>query len=202
VLPLLIKADVQGSQEALVHALSRLSTEEVRVNVVHSAVGAITESDVNLALASKAVIIGFNTRADVAARKAAEASGVDVRYYNIIYEAVDEVKAALSGMLAPTKKENVLGLVDVRQVFKISKVGAVAGCYVLEGLVRRNALVRVLRDGVVVHTGEIDSLKRFKDDVREVKAGFECGMSVKGYNDLKVGDQFEIYEVQEVARTL
>jgi translation initiation factor IF-2 len=125
-----------------------------------------------------------------------------VRYYNIIYEAVDEVKAALSGMLAPVKKENVLGLVDVRQVFRISKIGAVAGCYVLEGLVRRNALVRVLRDSVVVHTGEIDSLKRFKDDVREVKAGFECGMSIKGYNDLKVGDQFEIYEVQEVARTL
>jgi len=202
VLPLLIKADVQGSQEALVHALTRLSTEEVKVNVVHSAVGAITESDINLALASKAVIIGFNTRADAAARRAAEASGVDVRYYNIIYEAVDEVKAALSGMLAPERKENVLGLVDVRQVFKISKVGAVAGCYVLEGLVRRNALLRVLRDNVVVHTGEIDSLKRFKDDVREVKAGFECGMSVKGYNDLKVGDQFEIYEVQEVARTL
>jgi translation initiation factor IF-2 len=157
---------------------------------------------VNLALASKAVIIGFNTRADTAARKAAEASGVDVRYYNIIYDAVDEVKAALSGMLAPEKKENTLGLVDVRQVFKISKVGAVAGCMVLEGLVRRNALVRVLRDNVVVHTGEIDSLKRFKDDMREVKAGFECGMSVKNFNDLKVGDQFEIYEVQEVARTL
>ncbi len=202
VLALLIKADVQGSQEALVHALSRLSTDEVKVNVVHSAVGAITESDVNLALASKAVIIGFNTRADTAARKAAEASGVDVRYYNIIYDAVDEVKAALSGMLAPEKKENILGLVDVRQVFKISKVGAVAGCMVLEGLVRRNASVRVLRDNVVVHTGEIDSLKRFKDDVREVKAGFECGMSVKNFNDLKVGDQFEIYEVQEVARTL
>src|SRR5437867_1095582 len=178
VLALLIKADVQGSQEALVHALSRLSTDEVKVNVVHSAVGAITESDVNLALASKAVIIGFNTRADTAARKAAEASGVDVRYYNIIYDAVDEVKAALSGMLVPEKKENILGLVDVRQVFKISKVGAVAGCMVLEGLVRRNAMVRVLRDNVVVHTGEIDSLKRFKDDVREVKAGFECGMSV------------------------
>ena len=202
VLALLIKADVQGSQEALVHALSRLSTDEVKVNVVHSAVGAITESDVNLALASKAVIIGFNTRADTAARKAAEASGVDVRYYNIIYDAVDEVKAALSGMLAPEKKENILGLVDVRQVFKISRVGAVAGCMVLEGLVRRNASVRVLRDNVVVHTGEIDSLKRFKDDVREVKAGFECGMSVKNFNDLKVGDQFEIYEVQEVARTL
>src|SRR5690242_6455126 len=201
-LPLLIKADVQGSQEALVHALSGLSTDEVKVNVVHAAVGAITESDVNLALASKAVVIGFNTRADAAARKAAETSGVDVRYYNIIYEAVDEVKAAMSGMLAPEKKENVLGLVDVRQVFKISKVGAVAGCYVLEGLVRRNASVRVLRDNVVVHTGEIDSLKRFKDDVREVKSGFECGMSLKNYSDLKVGDQFEIYEVQEVARTL
>ena len=201
-LPLLIKADVQGSQEALVHALSGLSTDEVKVNVVHAAVGAITESDVNLALASKAVIIGFNARADAAARKAAEASGVDVRYYNIIYEAVDEVKAALSGMLAPEKKENVLGLVDVRQVFRISKVGAVAGCYVLEGLVRRNASVRVLRDNVVVHAGEIDSLKRFKDDVREVKSGFECGMSLKNYSDLKVGDQFEIYEVQEVARTL
>jgi translation initiation factor IF-2 len=202
VLPLLIKADVQGSQEALIHALSGLSTSEVKVNVVHAAVGGITESDVNLALASKAVIVGFNTRADAAARKAAEASGVDVRYYNIIYEAVDEVKAALSGMLAPEKKENVLGLVDVRQVFKISKVGAVAGCYVLEGLVRRNASVRVLRDNVVIHTGDIDSLKRFKDDVREVKSGFECGMSLKNFNDLKVGDQFEIYEVQEVARTL
>ncbi len=202
VLPLLIKADVQGSQEALIHALSKLSTEEVKVNVMHSAVGAITESDVNLALASKAVIIGFNTRADAAARKLAEASGVDIRYYNIIYDAVDEVKAALSGMLAPEKKEAVLGLVEVRQVFRISKVGTVAGCYVLEGLVRRNALVRVLRDNVVVYTGELDSLKRFKDDVREVKAGFECGMSVKGYNDIQVGDQFEVYEVQEVARTL
>jgi translation initiation factor IF-2 len=201
-LALLIKADVQGSQEALVHALGRLSTEEVKVNVVHAGVGAITESDVNLALASKAVIIGFNTRADAAARKLAEASGVDIRYYNIIYEAVDEVKAALSGLLAPEKKENVLGLVEVRQVFKISKVGAVAGCMVQEGLVRRNALVRLLRDNVVVFTGEIESLKRFKDDVREVKAGFECGMSLKGYNDLQVGDHFEIYEVQEVARTL
>src|SRR5437660_897632 len=202
VLALLIKADVQGSQEALVHALSRLSTDEVKVNVVHSAVGAITESDVNLALASKAVIIGFNTRADTAARKAAEASGVDVRYYNIIYDAVDEVKAALSGMLAPEKKEAILGLVDVRQVFKISKVGAVAGCMVLEGLVRRNASVRVLRDNVVVHAGEIESLKRFKDDVREVKAGFECGMSEKNFNDLKVGEQLEIYAAQEAARTL
>jgi translation initiation factor IF-2 len=202
VLALLIKADVQGSQEALVHALSRLSTDEVKVNVVHGAVGGITESDVNLALASKAVIIGFNTRADAAARKLAENSGVDIRYYNIIYDAVDEVKAALSGMLAPEKKEHVLGLVEIRQVFRISKVGTVAGCYVLEGLVRRNARVRVLRDNVVIHDGELDSLKRFKDDVREVKSGFECGLSMKNFDDIKVGDQLEAYEVQEVARTL
>jgi translation initiation factor IF-2 len=169
---------------------------------VHAGVGAITESDVNLALASKAVIIGFNTRADAAARKLAEASGVDIRYYNIIYEAVDEVKAALSGMLAPEKKENVLGLVEVRQVFRISKVGTVAGCYVTEGLIRRNARVRVLRDNVVIHDGELESLKRFKDDVREVKAGFECGLAIRSYNDVQVGDQLEVYEVQEVARTL
>jgi translation initiation factor IF-2 len=201
-LALLIKADVQGSQEALVHALGRLANEEVKVNIVHAAVGAITESDVNLALASKAVIVGFNTRADAAARKLAETSGVDIRYYNIIYEAVDEVKAALSGMLAPEKKETTLGLVEIRQVFRISKVGAVAGCYVLEGLVRRGAKVRLLRDNVVVHDGELDSLKRFKDDAREVKAGFECGLSLKGYNDIQVGDQLEVYEVQEVARTL
>jgi translation initiation factor IF-2 len=202
VLSLVIKADVQGSQEALVHALTRLSTDEVKVGVVHSGVGGITESDVNLALAAKAVIIGFNTRADATARKLIESSGIEVRYYNIIYEAVDEIKAALSGMLAPERKEQVLGMVEVRQVFRISKVGAVAGCYVVDGLVRRNAQVRVLRDNVVVHTGEIDSLKRFKDDVREVKAGFECGMSLKNFSDIKEGDQFEVFEVLEVARTL
>jgi translation initiation factor IF-2 len=202
-LSLIIKADVQGSYEGLAHALSRLSTDEVKVNIVHAAVGGITESDVNLALASKAVIIGFNARADVAARKLAEHSGVDIRYYNVIYEAVDEVKAALSGMLAPEKKENVLGLVEVRQIFKISKVGTVAGCYVTEGLVRRSgAKVRVLRDNVVIHDGELDSLKRFKDDVREVKAGFECGLSLRNFDDLKIGDQLEVYEVVEVARTL
>ncbi|MSQ69687.1 MAG: translation initiation factor IF-2 [Betaproteobacteria bacterium] len=202
VLPILLKADVQGSQEALMHALSRLSNEEVKVNVVHSAVGGITESDVNLAVASKAVIIGFNTRADGAARKLAEASGIDIRYYNIIYDAVDEVKAALSGMLTPEKKESILGLVEIRQVFKISRVGTVAGCMVLEGVVRRGALVRLLRNNVVVNSGELDSLKRFKDDVREVKGGFECGLSVKGYNDIEVGDQLEVYEIQEIARTL
>ncbi len=201
-LALIVKADVQGSYEALANALTKLSTDEVKVNIVHSAVGGITESDVNLALASKAVIIGFNTRADVAARKLAEHAGVDIRYYNIIYEAVDEVKAALSGMLAPEKKENRLGLVEVREVYKISKVGTVAGCYVLEGLVRRGAKVRLLRDNVVTFDGELDSLKRFKDDVREVKAGFECGLSLKNYNDVDKGDQLEVYEIVEVSRTL
>ena len=201
-LAIVLKADVQGSQEALAHALTRLSTDEVKVNVVHAAVGGITESDVNLAMASQAVIIGFNTRADATARKLIESAGVEVRYYNIIYEAVEEIKAALSGMLAPERKEQVIGLVDVRQVFRISKVGAVAGCYVLEGNVKRGAQVRLLRDNVVIHTGDIDSLKRFKEDVREVKAGFECGISLKNFNDLKEGDQLEVFEVMEVARTL
>jgi translation initiation factor IF-2 len=201
-LALIIKSDVQGSQEALAHALTKLSTNEVKVNVIHAAVGGISESDVNLAQASRAVIIGFNTRADAGARKAAENFGVDIRYYNIIYDAVDEVKAALSGMLAPEKRENVLGLVEIRQVFRISKVGAVAGCMVLSGIVKRGSSVRVLRDNVVIHTGELDSLKRFKDDVREVKEGFECGLSLKGYNDINEGDQLEVFEVQEIARTL
>ena len=202
VLTLVIKADVQGSQEALVHALTRLATEEVKVSVVHAGVGGITESDVNLAMASRAVLIGFNTRADATARKLIESAGVQVRYYNIIYDAVEDIKAALSGMLAPERKEQVIGLVQVRQVFRISKVGTVAGCYVQEGLVKRSAQVRVLRDNVVIHTGDIDSLKRFKDDVREVKAGFECGMSLKTFSDLKEGDQFEVFEVMEVARSL
>jgi translation initiation factor IF-2 len=201
-LPLIIKADVQGSYEGLTHALTRLSTGEVKVNVIHSGVGGITESDVNLALASNAVIIGFNVRADANARKLAESSGVDIRYYNIIYEAVDEVKAALSGMLSPEKKENHLGQVEIRQVFQVPKVGAVAGCMVLSGLVKRGSRVRLLRDNVVLFDGELDSLKRFKDDVKEVKEGFECGLSLKNYNDLKEGDQLEVYEVVEVARTL
>jgi len=201
-LALLLKADVQGSQEALAHALTRLSNDEVKVGVVHAGVGGISESDVNLALASGAVIIGFNTRADATARKLIESSGVDVRYYNVIYDAVEEIKLALSGMLAPERKESIIGMVEVRQVFRISKVGTVAGCYVQEGLVKRGVQVRVLRDSVVIHTGDIDTLKRFKDDVREVKAGFECGMSLKNFQDLKEGDQFEVFEVLEVARTL
>ena len=201
-LALIVKADVQGSQEALVQSLVKLSTDEVKVNVIHAGVGAISESDVNLASASKAVIVGFNTRADISARKAAESLGVDIRYYNIIYTAVDEVKAAMSGMLAPEQREQVIGMAEVRQVFRISKIGAVAGCMVLDGVVKRNGQVRVLRDNVVIHTGWLDSLKRFKDDVKEVKSGFDCGLSLRGYNDLNEGDQLEIFEVQEVARTL
>ncbi|HZQ61381.1 MAG TPA: translation initiation factor IF-2 [Casimicrobiaceae bacterium] len=201
-LTLIVKADVQGSYEALSQALTKLSTDEVKVNIVHAAVGGITESDINLALASKAVVIGFNVRADAAARKLAESNGIDIRYYNIIYDAVDEVKAALSGMLAPERKENQLGLVEVREVYRISKVGTVAGCYVLDGVVRRGARIRVLRDNVVIHDGELDSLKRFKDDVREVKAGFECGLSIKNFNDIDKGDQLECYEIVEVSRTL
>jgi translation initiation factor IF-2 len=201
-LALIIKADVQGSYEGLAHALGKLSTPEVKVQIIHTGVGGITESDINLALASKAVVIGFNSRADAAARKLAENSGVDIRYYSIIYEAVDDVKAALNGMLAPERKESVIGTVEVRNVFRISKVGTVAGCMVTDGVVKRGASVRLLRGGVVVHTGELDSLKRFKDDVKEVKSGFECGLSLKGYNEIQVGDQLEVFEVVEVARTL
>ena len=201
-LPLIIKADVQGSQEALVQSLQKLSTDEVRVNVIHGAVGAISESDVNLAQASGAVIIGFNTRADAGARKLAETFDVDIRYYNIIYDAVDEVRAALSGMLAPEKREEVIGLVEIRQVFTISKVGSIAGCYVLEGLVRRGSHVRLLRNHTVVWTGELESLKRFKDDVKEVKFGYECGLQLRNYNDIHEGDQLEVFEIKEVARTL
>ncbi|MBC2732105.1 translation initiation factor IF-2 [Thiobacillus sp.] len=201
-LPIILKSDTQGSYEGLAHALGKLSTDEVKVNIIHSGVGAITESDVNLALASKAVLIGFNVRADATARKLAESSGVDIRYYNIIYEAVDEVKAALSGMLAPEKKESVIGTVEVRQVFVISKVGTIAGCYVTDGMIKRNAGVRVLRNNVVIHQGELDSLKRFKDDVKEVKANFECGLSLKNFNDIQEGDILEVFEVVEVARSL
>jgi len=201
-LPIILKADMQGSYEGLAHALAKLSTNEVKVNIIHSAVGAISESDINLAIASGAVIIGFNVRADALARKLAESADVDLRYYNIIYEAVDDVKAAMGGMLSPEKKEVALGLAEIRQVFRITKVGAVAGCYVLDGMLKRSARVRVLREHVVIHDGELDSLKRFKDDAREVKAGFECGLNLKNFNDIQEGDQLECYEVVEVARTL
>jgi len=201
-LSLIVKADVQGSVEAIAGSLEKLSTPEVKVNLIHSGVGGITESDVNLALASKAIVIGFNSRADATARRLAESSGVDIRYYNIIYAMVDEIKAAMSGMLAPEKKENIIGMVEVRQVFHISKVGTVAGCYVTEGMIKRSSSVRVLRNNVVIHSGELDSLKRFKDDAKEVKSNFECGLSLKGYNDLEVGDFLEVFEIVEVARAL
>lgn len=201
-LPIIIKADVQGSQEALAQSLLKLSTDEVKVQLVYSGVGGISESDVNLAIASKAVVIGFNTRADAQARKLAENNGVDLRYYNIIYDAVDELRAAMSGMLTPDKKEEVIGTAEIRQVFKVSKIGSIAGCMVTAGVVRRNARLRLLRENVVVFTGELDSLKRFKDDAKEVKEGFECGLNVKGYNDIQVGDMLEFFEIREVARTL
>ena len=200
--PIIVKADVQGSQEALASSLLKLSTDEVKVQMVYTAVGGISESDVNLAIASKAIIIGFNTRADAGARKLAENNGVDIRYYNIIYDAVDELKAAMSGMLAPEKREEVIGFAEIRTVFVASKIGTVAGCMVTGGFVNRTAHFRLLRDNVVIYTGELDSLKRMKDDVREVKEGFECGIKLKNYNDIKEGDQLEFFEVKEIARTL
>jgi len=201
-LSLIIKSDVQGSQEALAAAMLKLSTEEVKVNIVHAAVGAITESDINLAIASKAVVIGFNVRADQQAKRLAEGNGIDLRYYTIIYDAVDDVKQAMQGMLAPERRENIIGLVEIRQVFKVSRLGNIAGCMVLEGIIRRGAQIRLLRDNVVVWTGELDSLKRFKDDAKEVKEGFECGLTLKNYDDIQEGDQLEVFEIQEIARTL
>jgi translation initiation factor IF-2 len=200
--PIIVKADVQGSQEALAQSLLKLSTEEVKVQMVYAGVGGISESDVNLAIASKAVIIGFNVRADSGARKTAEGNGIDIRYYNIIYDAVDELKAAMSGMLAPEKREEVIGSAEIRTVFVATKIGTVAGCMVTSGQVTRNAHFRLLRQNVVIYTGELESLKRLKDDVREVKEGFECGIKLKNYNDIKEGDQLEFFEVREIARTL
>jgi translation initiation factor IF-2 len=201
-LALIVKTDVQGSQEALVQSLTKLSTDEVRVQVVHAAVGGISESDINLAIASNAVVIGFNVRAEASAKKLAENNGIDVRYYNIIYDAVDEVKAAMSGMLAPEKKEEVIGLVEIREVYSISRIGNIAGCMVLDGIVRRDSQVRLLRNNVVHWTGQLDSLRRFKDDVKEVKSGFDCGLTLRGNNDIQVGDQLEVFEIKEIARTL
>ncbi|MCX5591347.1 translation initiation factor IF-2 [Alcaligenes endophyticus] len=201
-LSLIIKTDVQGSQEALVSSLVKLSTEEVRVQVVHAAVGGISESDVNLAIASEAVIIGFNVRAEQSAKKLAENNGVDIRYYNIIYDAVDEIKSAMSGMLAPEQREEIIGMVEIREVYHISRIGSVAGCMVTEGVVRRDSQVRLLRNNVVQWTGYLESLRRFKDDAREVRSGFDCGITLRGNNDIEVGDQLEIFEIKEIARTL
>ncbi len=201
-LPIIIKADAQGSQEALSTSLLKLSTDEVKVQIVYSGVGGISESDINLALASKAIVIGFNVRADAQARKTAEGNDVDVRYYNIIYDAVDELKAAMSGMLAPEQREEIIGMAEIRTVFVASKIGTVAGSYITQGHVTRGAHFRLLRDNVVIYTGEIESLRRMKDDVKEVKEGFECGIKLKNYNDIRENDMLEVFEIKEIARTL
>jgi len=199
---LLVKGDVQGSVEAIVAALDKLGTEEVRARIVHAGVGGITESDVGLAATSGAVILGFNVRANAQAREAAERDGVEIRYYNVIYDLVDEVKQAMSGLLAPTRRETFLGNAEILEVFTISKVGKVAGCRVTEGKVERGAQVRLIRDNVVVHEGKLSTLKRFKDEVREVVAGQECGMAFEGYQDMRQGDVIECFEVEHVQRTL
>ena len=201
-LNILIKADVQGSAEAIVEALSRLSTEEVAVNIVSSGVGGITESDVNLAMASKAIIIGFNVRADATARKLVDEEGLELRYYSVIYDLVDDVKQAISGLLSPEVREQIVGVAEVREVFRSPKFGDIAGCIVMTGVVKRNNPIRVLRDNVVIYEGELESLRRFKDDVNEVKSGTECGIGVKNYDDVRPGDQIEVFERVEVARSI
>jgi translation initiation factor IF-2 len=201
-LPIIVKADVQGSQEALAQSLLKLSTDEVKVQLVYAAVGAISESDINLAIASKAIVIGFNVRADAGARKLAEGNGVDLHYYSIIYDAVDELRVAMSGMLAPEQREEIIGTAEIRTVFVATKIGTIAGSYITSGMVHRNARFRLLRDNVVVYTGEVDSIKRLKDDVKDVKEGFECGIKLKNYNDIKEGDHLEFFDIKEIARTL
>lgn len=201
VLPVVLKADVRGSLEAIQSALADLGTDEVQVNVIGDGVGGITENDVNLALTSGAIVIGFNVRADAAARKLAETESIEIRYYSIIYQLIDEVKAALAGMLEPERVEEIVGIAEVRDVFRSPKFGQVAGCMVLEGTVSRNKPIRVLRDNVVIFEGELESLRRFKDDVNEVRHGLECGIGVKNY-DVKVGDQIEVFEIKELAREL
>ncbi len=200
--PVLIKADVQGSAEAIVQALDKLGTDEVQARAIHYAVGGISESDVQLATASNAVILGFNVRANAQAREAAERAGIEIRYYNIIYDLVDDVKAAMSGLLAPSLRETFLGNAEILEIFNISKVGKIAGCRVTEGVVQRGAHVRLVRDNVVVHEGTLSTLKRFKDEVREVQAGQECGMAFENYQDMHAGDVIECYRVEKVKRQL
>jgi translation initiation factor IF-2 len=200
--PLVIKADVQGSMEAIIGALEKLGTEEVGARVIGSGVGGVTESDVTLAEASGAAIIGFNVRAHKEAREAAERAGIEIRYYNIIYNLVDGVKQAMSGLLAPTLRETMLGNATILEIFNVSKVGKVAGCRVTDGTVTRGANVRLIRDNVVIHDGKLSQLKRFKDDVREVTAGQECGMAFENYQDMRQGDVIECYQVETVQRTL
>jgi translation initiation factor IF-2 len=201
-LNIVLKADVQGSVEALRDSLTKIQTDEVAVKVVSAGVGGINETDANLAVASNAILIGFNVRADAAARRIVEEHGIDLHYYSVIYDAIDKVKAAVSGMLSPEITEEIIGLAEVRDVFRAPKIGAIAGCMVVEGAVKRSAPIRVLRDNVVIYEGELESLRRFKDDVNEVRSGTECGIGVKGYNDVQVGDQIEVFERTETARVV
>ena len=201
-LNIVLKTDVQGSLEAISASLQKLSTEDIEVTIVASGVGGITESDANLALASGAVLLGFNVRADASAKTVISREGIDLRYYSVIYDMIDEVKAAMSGMLSPEFKEEIIGIAEVRDVFRSSKLGAIAGCVVMEGIVKRDNRIRVLRDNVVVYEGELESLRRFKDEAKEVKSGTECGIGVKNYNDVKVGDQIEVYETVQVERKI
>jgi len=197
-----IKSDVQGSLEAISDSLIKLSTDEVKVKIIGSGVGAITETDATLAAASNAIVVGFNVRADASARKVIEAENIDLRYYSVIYALIEEVKQAMSGMLAPEFKQEIIGLAQVRDVFKSPKIGAIAGCMVTEGIIKRSAPIRVLRENVVIYEGELESLRRFKDDVQEVRNGTECGIGVKNYNDVRVGDQIEVFETVEIKRSL
>ena len=199
---LIIKGDVDGSIEALSDALLNLSTQEIQVNIIHKGVGAISEADVNLASASDAIILGFQVRPTMGARKLAENEQIDIRLYSIIYKAIEEIKAAMEGMLSPDIEEKIVGSAEIRETFDITKVGTIAGCFVLEGIIKRNSMIRIIRDGIVVHSGELGSLKRFKDDVKEVKNNYECGLNIDKYNDIEVGDIVEAYEEVEVARKL
>ena len=201
-LNIIVKGDVDGSIEALSDSLLKLSTEEVHVEVIHKAVGQISESDVLLAAASNAIIIGFQVRPSANARRLAEKEGIEIRLYSVIYDAINEIKSGIEGMLAPVEKEEVTATAEVQEIFKISKVGTIAGCIVRDGKLTRTAKVRVIRDGIVVYTGELGSLKRFKDDVKEVAAGYDCGLNISGYNDIKIGDIIEAYTIVEVKRTL
>ena len=201
-LPVIIKADVQGSAEAIESSIIKLSTDEVKTNIIHKGVGAITESDVALANSSKGFIVGFNVRAIPQARDMAKQEGVDIKYYSIIYELIDDIKNLLSGLLKPDITENITGYVEIREIFSISKIGNIAGCFVKEGLISRNSKIRILRDNIVIHNGTISSLKRFKDEVKEVKAGYECGIMIENYSDIKVNDIIETFEVVETSRKL
>jgi translation initiation factor IF-2 len=201
-LPIIVKADVQGSAEAIVQALDKLGTDEVKARVLHAGVGGVTESDITLATASGAPVIGFNVRANVQAREAARNVGIEIRYYSVIYDLVDDIKAAMSGMLSPELRETFLGNAQILEIFNISKVGKIAGCRVSEGVVRRGSSVRLIRDDVVVHEGKLSTLKRFKDEVKEVQSGQECGMAFEGYQDMRPGDVIECFDVEVVKRTL